>query len=393
MQCGEPEVEDNVLVDLVEEWLDPQKRIPLDAPVLVKNVRVVGERTRVVKAHEVGVQSQLEAGAQGHIHAGIDQLQARVDVIGLPVGAAKRGIEAIRANKIAGAEFDVLTDKVADRAAEQLHGVADGVEAGISLIVGIAITRNVAVPQTELHVIERIFQVRQTHPGQDIMPHRRAGDNVIGFARHPINRGVKYPPAQVAIHRIAEINRIQTGNMSRAHDVSGIVVEMDAPFAVPPLDQEIFPGEARDSHLVTAGLREINESGNRVLLEQLQINHVVTQTVLQELAENTPAQPFVIEDQSVKVGLEGLDAGTQKGEIEVILAGVEEVDIHKGIEDVVVIGRCLVDRIDVELVVEDAIDMKLKIRRHEDIRVVAQLEAVENVLIEEVIVREKSFAG
>ena len=202
------------------------------------------------------------------------------------------------------------------------------------------------------------------------MPNRISGDHMVGFARHPVDCGIKYPSPQVAIHGVAEINRVQTGNVPGGNDVPGIVVEMDAPLAVPSLHQKIFPGEARDSHLMAAGLGKVDESGNGIFLEQLQIDHVVTQTVLQELAENAPAQTFVVEDQSVEVGLEGKNSGAQEGEIEVTLSGVEQMDINEGVENVVVIEIAAVYRVDVLLVVEHAVQVELEIRGYEDVGVV-----------------------
>ena len=38
IQRGEAQVQDNVLVDLVEKWLDSYKCVPLDTGVLVKDV-------------------------------------------------------------------------------------------------------------------------------------------------------------------------------------------------------------------------------------------------------------------------------------------------------------------------------------------------------------------
>ena len=168
---------------------------------------------------------------------------------------------------------------------------------------------------------------------------------------------------------------------------------MDAPFAVPSLDQKIFPGEARNPDLMAAGLGEVDKSRDRVLLKQLQIDHVIPQAVFLEFAENTSAQTFVVKDQSVEVRLEGLNTGAQESKIEVALPGVEQMDIHEGVEDVGVVEIAAVHRIDVLLVVEYAVQVELEVRGHKDVRVVPQLEAVENILVEKIIVRVESRAG
>src|ERR1700682_1268448 len=98
---------------------------------------------------------------------------------------------------------------------------------------------------------------------------------MVGFARHSVNRGIKYPPPEVAIHCVPEIDRVQTRDVPRSFDVSGIVVEMHAPLAVPSLDQEILPGKAGDTHLMATGLGEVDKSRNRIFLEQLQIDEVI----------------------------------------------------------------------------------------------------------------------
>src|SRR5258708_23463103 len=164
---------------------------------------------------------------------------------------------------------------------------------------------------------------------------------------------------------------------------------MEGQLNVRSLNQEILPGEARDPHLMAAGLGKVDKPGNRVFLEQLQIDHVVAQAVLQKLAENAPAQTFVVKDQSVEVGLEGKNTGAQDGEIEVALRGVEEMNVQEGVEDVVVVEIGDVCRVDILLVVEYAVQVELEVRGHEDVRVVPQLDAVENVLVEEIIVRVK----
>src|SRR6201999_2836738 len=110
----------DVLVDLVEKWFNAYEPIAFDAAVLVKNVRVGprgrGERTGIIETGVVAVERHLDAWVNGHIHAGIHELQAGINVVGLPVAAAQRRIEAVGPIKIARAKLDVLADQVADRA-------------------------------------------------------------------------------------------------------------------------------------------------------------------------------------------------------------------------------------------------------------------------------------
>ena len=141
-----------------------------------------------------------------------------------------------------------------------------------------------------------------------------------------------------------------------------------------------------------AGYPEIEKSRNSVPLEKLQVNNVVTQAILQGLAEDSAPQASVIENQAMKVRLERLESAAQKHLVEVVSSEVSELYVRESVENLGIAGRLHIDGIRIVPEIRDPVHVDTEIRGKEAVIVVANFEAEDAILVHEVIV-EAFLAG
>lgn len=189
--------------------LDAHAQVGADRAANVALKYVLFEHVGVVEPQKVGVGNQLGLGRNVEVHAHVEQLQARIDEIGLALELARTeiGNQAHALRQVDAQQLDRLPLPRAELTTSESRIVEDRVEAAALAIVDVVIARGVKERRAKPHPVAIVRQLDRGHLGIDA--HRPTGQRVEAIVpQSPIKRMRDVEAVDASIAGPTQINRV-----------------------------------------------------------------------------------------------------------------------------------------------------------------------------------------
>ena len=126
---------------------------------------------RLVKPQEVDVVDHPQSGRQLEVHSAVDQEQAGVDEIALPLGLARTEIrnQALAVDQVNAEQLDCLALPVTEIAAGKVRVVQDRIETGGMLVIGVVVAGRPEELGAEADPVAVVGEFHGGHLGVDVL--------------------------------------------------------------------------------------------------------------------------------------------------------------------------------------------------------------------------------